>query len=168
MDFNEKQAARSKWRLSQQQKNVHGGRSRAKSHPQHATQLLGGTDDLETNINRYILSDEEEQTNEGLVRQSEGGDLGQLLAETEQFYSQAHFRYRSFIDTIDTQPPPVDISAFEKGENLSIGGAGDLLDDLLAATSAAHGQAGATRSAAAKASSVRGKKESLQEWLDGI
>lgn len=65
---------------------------------------------------RYSLSDEEaEEGEEGqLVRQSEGADLEQLLAESEQFYAQAHFRYRSFIDTIDTEPPPVDVAALEK------------------------------------------------------
>jgi len=69
--------------------------------------------------NRYGSSDEDEHLDEGVARQSEGGDLAQLLAETEQFYAQAHFRYRSFIDNIDTQPPPVDIAALEKVQRCS-------------------------------------------------
>jgi hypothetical protein len=48
------------------------------------------------------------------VRQSQGADLQQLLAESEQFYGQAHFRYRSFIEAVDTEPPPVDVAAFEE------------------------------------------------------
>lgn len=49
-----------------------------------------------------------------MLRQSEGADLEQLLAESEQFYAQAHFRYRSFLDTVDTEPPPVDVAALEQ------------------------------------------------------
>lgn len=60
------------------------------------------------------MSDEEETVEGEVVRQSEGADLEQLLAESEQFYAQAHFRYRSFIETVDTEPPPVDVSAVEK------------------------------------------------------
>jgi hypothetical protein len=48
------------------------------------------------------------------VRQSQGADLQQLLAESEQFYGQAHFRYRSFIEAVDTEPPAVDVAAFEE------------------------------------------------------
>lgn len=48
------------------------------------------------------------------MRQSQGADLQQLLAESEQFYGQAHFRYRSFIEAVDTEPPPVDVAAFEE------------------------------------------------------
>jgi hypothetical protein len=66
---------------------------------------------------RYLGSDEEagSDAEDGLpVRQSQGADLQQLLAESEQFYAQAHFRYRSFIEAVDTQPPPVDVAAFEE------------------------------------------------------
>lgn len=66
---------------------------------------------------RYLGSDEEagSDTGDGLrVRQSQGADLQQLLAESEQFYGQAHFRYRSFIEAVDTEPPPVDFAAFEQ------------------------------------------------------
>lgn len=68
-------------------------------------------------IFRYLGSDEEagSDTGDGLpVRQSQGADLQQLLAESEQFYGQAHFRYRSFIEAVDTEPPSVDAAAFEQ------------------------------------------------------
>lgn len=67
---------------------------------------------------RYIASDEEggsADAGDGLpVRQSQGADLQQLLAESEQFYGQAHFRYRSFIEAVDVEPPLVDVAAFEE------------------------------------------------------
>lgn len=77
------------------------------------------------NSPRYLGSDDEQQAAgsdaatgagaDGLpVRQSQGADLQQLLAESEQFYGQAHFRYRSFIEAVDTEPPPVDVAAFEE------------------------------------------------------
>jgi hypothetical protein len=47
-------------------------------------------------------------------RQSQGADLARLLAEAEPFYAQAHFRYRSFVEAVDTRPPPVDVAAFEE------------------------------------------------------
>lgn len=72
---------------------------------------------LKTLPTRYLGSDEEggSDAEDGLpVRQSQGADLQQLLAESEQFYAQAHFRYRSFIEAVDTEPPPVDVAAFEE------------------------------------------------------
>jgi hypothetical protein len=64
-------------------------------------------------------SDEEGGSdNDGLpARQSQGADLARLLAEGEQFYAQAHFRYRTFIQAVDTEPPPVDVEAFEQVGN---------------------------------------------------
>lgn len=66
---------------------------------------------------RYLGSDEEgsSEVDDGLpVRQSQGADLQQLLAESEQFYAQAHFRFRSFTEAVDTEPPPVDVAALEE------------------------------------------------------
>jgi hypothetical protein len=65
---------------------------------------------------RYAISDDEAAAEaEGqLARHSQGADLEQLLAESEQFYAQAHFRYRRLLDTDNTEPPPVDVAALEQ------------------------------------------------------
>jgi hypothetical protein len=93
-------------------------RSKPLHKQQRATQLHTVTASLATclRICRYGISDDDAAAEaEGqAVRQSEGADLVQLLAESEQFYAQAHFRYRSFLDTADTEPPPVDVAALEQ------------------------------------------------------
>lgn len=79
--------------------------------PQHTCRYLGSDDE-------QAGSDAAGSGADGLpVRQSQGADLQQLLAESEQFYGQAHFRYRSFIEAVDTEPPPVDVAAFEEVSN---------------------------------------------------
>jgi hypothetical protein len=94
---------------------------------------------------RYGISDDEAAADaEGqLARQSEGADLEQLLAESEQFYAQAHFRYRSFLDTVDTEPPPVDVAALEQVRHFSTprgcgGGAVADLADVASMHSVVH------------------------------
>lgn len=67
------------------------------------------------NLCRYASDADSDQEAGSLpARQSQGADLAQLLEESEQFYVQAHFRYRSFIEAVDTEPPPVDMTAFEQ------------------------------------------------------
>lgn len=74
---------------------------------------------------RRYLSDEEEAGQDAdsaaadgaaaaVARASGGADLGKLLEEGQQFYSQAHFRYRSFIGGTEAEPPPVDVEALEQ------------------------------------------------------
>lgn len=68
-------------------------------------------------IHRSLPTSEDEEETElagDTNRQSQGADLAQLLAESEQFYAQAHLRYRSFIGAVDTEPPPFDVSVVEK------------------------------------------------------
>uniref|UniRef100_A0A383VA64 Uncharacterized protein n=1 Tax=Tetradesmus obliquus TaxID=3088 RepID=A0A383VA64_TETOB len=113
MDFSVKQAARSKHKHTQHLKRVHGGRGRGRGGSGSAART---GPELDSNYDRYGISDDEAAADAEaqVLRQSEGADLEQLLAESEQFYAQAHFRYRSFLDTVDTEPPPVDVSALEQ------------------------------------------------------
>ncbi|WIA30773.1 hypothetical protein OEZ86_000833 [Tetradesmus obliquus] len=113
MDFSVKQAARSKHKHTQHLKRVHGGRGRGRGGSGSAART---GPELDSNYDRYGISDDEAAADAEaqVLRQSEGADLEQLLAESEQFYAQAHFRYRSFLDTVDPEPPPVDVAALEQ------------------------------------------------------
>ncbi|KAF8068333.1 hypothetical protein HT031_002021 [Scenedesmus sp. PABB004] len=112
----EKAAARSKFRSTQALKRAHGSRGRGRGGG-GARPAARAAPELDSNADRYAASDEDAGSgDDGAApsRRSEGADLSVLLAEGEQFFAQAHYRYRSFADAgADVVPPPVDVAALE-------------------------------------------------------